>query len=52
MRRHDNHMQKVKAKHEEEERLRAAVMEESVQKEHVSKKVCVCVCVVCVCSVV
>jgi len=28
-------MQKVKAKNEEEVRLRAAVMEESEQKEHV-----------------
>ncbi|XP_065916446.1 TBC1 domain family member 2B-like [Dysidea avara] len=36
--RHDGHMQKVKAKHEEEEKLRAAAMEEAVQKEHATKK--------------
>jgi len=39
MKRHDGHMQKVKANHEEEEKLRAAAMEEAVQKEHANKKV-------------
>ena len=43
MRRHDVHMQKVKARYEKEEKMREAAQLEFQKKEHKAKKVSVMV---------